>query len=78
MGTYEFKKLMIVKIIYSLNPLYVIANTGDRHTDQKNENKYLAFDSTSKELLDNFPKLWNEIKYLIKTINGGKESVYLF
>ena len=38
---------------------------------QKNGTKYLTFASTneSKEILKKYTELWNDIKYLIKTIN---------
>ena len=39
---------------------------------KKNVNKYLTQVSTdkNKEVLIQYTKLWNDIKYLIKTING--------
>ena len=42
------------------------------------ENKYLIIDSTdkNKEVLKKYTKLWDGIKYLIKTINSGKEGKY--
>ena len=41
---------------------------------QKNGNKYLTFASTdkNKKVLEKYTKLWDEIKYHIKTINGGE------
>ena len=46
--------------------------------EEKNENKYLIFSSTdkSKEVSRKCKELWDEIKYLIKTINGGEASAY--
>ena len=45
---------------------------------EKNGNKYFIFASTdkNKELLIKYKKLWNDIKYLTKTINGGEEGEY--
>ena len=39
---------------------------------KKNGIKYLNFASTdeNREVLKKYKELWNEIKYLIKTING--------
>ena len=41
---------------------------------KKNTNKYLILASTdkNKEVLTKYTKIWNEIKHLIKTINGGE------
>ena len=46
--------------------------------EEKNENKYLVFDSTdeNKELLKKYADVWDGIKNEIKTINGGKENDY--
>ena len=57
--------------------MYLIITT-DGHIEERNENKYLtfAFTDKNKELLKKYAELWDEIKYLIKTINGGKEGKY--
>ena len=46
---------MIVKFIYSVNPLYLIINHTKRYIEEKDVNKYLIFDSTdeNKDLLKN-------------------------
>ena len=46
-------------------------------TLKNNGNKYLTFASTdkNKEVLKKYTELWDEIKYLMKTINGGKSVV---
>ena len=64
--------------IYSVYPLYVVINTADGYIKEKNGNKYLTFASTNenKEVLKKYTELWDEIKYLIKTINGGKSVEY--
>ena len=43
------------------------------HIEEKNENKYLVFDSTdkNKEVLKKYTELWDEIKNEIETISGG-------
>ena len=45
---------------------------------QTNGNKYLTFASTdkNKEVSKKYTKLWDGIKYQIKTINGGKPTEY--
>ena len=63
--------------ICSVNPLYVI-NKADGYIKGSNESRYLIFASTekNKEVLVNQKELRNGIKYLIKTINGGKAGEY--
>ena len=41
---------------------------------KKNGSKYLtfAFTDKNKEVLEKYTKFWDEIKYLIKTINSSK------
>ena len=64
--------------IYVVNPLYLIIGKADGYIEESNKNTYLAFASTdqNKEVLTKFTKHWDQIKYLIKTINGGKEGEY--
>ena len=52
------------KNIYSVNPLYLLANHVSGYIKEKNENKYLIFDSTdeNKELLKRYAYVWDEIK----------------
>ena len=54
--------------------MYLIINEADG----KNGNKYLIFASTdkNKEVLTKYTEIGNEIKYLIKTINGGEAGEY--
>ena len=58
--------------------MYFIIGEADGYFEEKNGNKYLTFASTDKkkEVLTKYTKLWNEIKYLIKTINGGEAGQY--
>ena len=59
-GIYNIGYITINKIedcenIYSVNPLYLLVNHANGCIEEKNENKYLNFDSTdeNKELLKN-------------------------
>ena len=64
--------------IHSVNSLYLQVNHTSECIEEKNENKYLVFDSTdeNKELLKKYADVWDGIKNEIKTINGGKENDY--
>ena len=66
------------KSINSVYPLYLIIGKVNEYIEKSNENKYLFFTSTdgNKEVLVKFTKLWDEIKYLIETINEGKKGEY--
>ena len=60
--------------------MYLIIGEVDRYIEEKNESKYLVFDSTdeNKEVLEKYTELWDEIKNKIETIsvNGGKKGEY--
>ena len=60
----------------SVNSLYLIIGKVDGYIEENNESRYLVFTSTdgNKKVLAKFIKLWDEIKYLIETINGGKST----
>ena len=60
----------------SVNPLYLIIGKVDGYIEENNGSRYLVFTSTdgNKKVLAKFIKLWDEIKYLIETINGGKST----
>ena len=49
-------------------------NHPSRYIKEKNENKYLIFDSTdeNKELLKKYADIWSGIKNKINTINSGE------
>ena len=74
-GYITSKKIDDCENICSLNPLYLIIGKVDGHIEEKNESKYLAFDSTdeNREVLKKYAELWNGIKNEIETINGGKK-----
>ena len=58
--------------------MYLIIGNVNWHIEEKNESKYLDFDSAdeNKEVLEKCKKLWDGIKNEIETINGGKKSEY--
>ena len=58
--------------------MYLIIGKVDGHIEEKNESKYLVFDSTdeNKEVLKKYTELWDGIKNEIETINGGKKGEY--
>ena len=57
-----------------MNPLFLIITHANGHIEEKNENKYLIFDSTdeNKELLQKYQDVWNGIKNKIKAVSSGK------
>ena len=68
-GYITIKKIGDCENIYSVNPLYLIIGKVDGHIEEKNENKYLGFDSTDekKEVLEKYTELWDGIKNKIYT-----------
>ena len=74
-GYITIKKIDDCENICSLNPSYLIIGKVDGHIEEKNERKYLAFDSTdeNREVLKKYAELWNGIKNEIETINGSKK-----
>ena len=54
-GYITIKKIDDCENIYSVNPLYLLANHANGYIEEKSVNKYLIFDSTdeNKELLKN-------------------------
>ena len=77
-GYMAIKKIDDYENIHSVNPLYLMIGEVDGHIEEKNESKYLVFDSTdeNKEVLKKYTELWNGIKNEIETINGGKKGEY--
>ena len=78
-GYNTIKKIGDYENIYSVNLLYLIIGKVDRYIEEKNESKYLVFDSTdeNKEVLEKYTELWDGIKNEIETINdGGKKGEY--
>ena len=77
-GYVTIKNIGDYENIHSVSPLYLIICEVDGYIEESNGNKYSVFASTdgNKEVLAKYTKLWDEIKYLIKTINGGKAGEY--
>ena len=63
-GYITIKKTGNCKNIYSVNPLYLIIGKVDGHIEEKNESKYLVFDSTdeNREVLEKYTELWDGIR----------------
>ena len=75
MGHISIKKIDNYENVNSVNPLNLIIGKVDGFIEDNNGNKYLVFICTdaNKAVLPKFIKLWDEIKYLIETINGDKK-----
>ena len=58
------------------NPLYIIIDEADGHSEERNWNKYLIFSSTdnNKELLKKYRKIWDKIKDLTNKINDKSDE----
>ena len=58
--------------------MYLIIGEVDGHIKEKNESKYLVFDSAgeNRKVLKKYIELWDEIKNEIETINGDKNDEY--
>ena len=72
------KRISDYENINSPNLLYLIIGEVNRYIGEGNGNKYLTFASTAKnkEVLTRYTELWDEIKYLMMTINGSEASEY--
>ena len=64
----QLKKIDDYENIYSVNPLYLIIDEVDGHIEEKNESKYLVFDSTdkNKEVLESTQNFWMRIKIKLR------------
>ena len=73
-GYITIKKIDDYENIYSVNPLYLNVNHANGYIEEKNENKYLIFDSTdkNKELIKKYQDIWNRIKNKIEPIGNGE------
>ena len=67
-GYITIKKTGNCKNIYSVNPLYLIIGKVDGHIEEKNESKYLVFDSTdeNKEVLKSTQNFGMGVKMKLK------------
>ena len=72
-GYITIKKIDDYENIYSVNPLYLNVNHTNGYTEEKNENKYLIFDSTDekKELIKKYQDVWNGIRNKIEAMGSG-------
>ena len=63
-GYITIKKINDCESIYSVNPLYLQVNHANGYIKEKNENKYLIFDTRdgNKELLKNIKMFGAELK----------------
>ena len=63
-GYITIKKIDNYESVYSVNPLYLQVNHASGYIEEKNENKYLVFNSTdeNKELLKKTQKYGVELK----------------
>ena len=78
-GYITIKKTHDCENIHSVNPLYLHVNHASGYIEEKNGNKYLAFDDSvteNKALLKRYADVWDGIKNKIKSINVGKEKDY--
>ena len=78
-GIYNIEYITIKKIddyenIYGVNPFYLRVNHASGYIEEKNENKYLIFDSTdeNKDPLKNYNDVWNGIKNKIEAVSSGE------
>ena len=81
-GYIAIKRIEDYEKICSVSPLYLRVYHASRYIEEKNENKYLIFDSTdeNKELLQKYQDVWNGIKNKIKAVSSGKcdyEKAYM-
>ena len=70
----QLKKIDDCENIYSVNPLYLLVNHTSEYIEEKNENKYLIFDSTdeNKDLLKKCNDVWSGIKNKIEAISSDQ------
>ena len=78
-GYIAIKKIDDYESIYSVNPLYLTIVHASRYIEEKDVNKYLAFDSMelhstdgNKELLKKYIDVFNGIRNKIKKISGDE------
>ena len=75
-GYITIKKIDDYKSVYSVNPLYLQVNHANGYIEEKNENKYLIFDSKdeNKELPKKYADVRNGIKNKTNKINSGESD----
>ena len=72
-GYITIKRIDDYENIYSVNPLYLNVNHTNGYIEEKNENKYLIFDSAdeNKELIKKYQDVWNGIRNKIEAMGNG-------
>ena len=79
-GYFTIKDIGEYENIHSVNThsVNLIIGEADGYIEEKNGNKYLIFASTdkNKKVLTKCTELFDEIKYLIITINGGETGEF--
>ena len=77
-GYTTIKKVDDYENIHSVNALYLTTGKVIVHIEEKNESKYLVFNSAdeNKEVLKKHKELWNGIKNETETRNGSKTGEY--
>ena len=70
----QLKKLVILKIFNSVNPLYFCIIHASGYIEEKVVNKYLVFDSVdeNKELLKKYNDVFNGIMSKIKEVRNDE------
>ena len=73
-GYITIKKIGDCKNIYSVNPIYLRITHTRGYIEEKNENKYLIFDSVdqNKELLKKYNDAFNGIMGKIKKVSNNE------
>ena len=61
-GYITIKKIDDCENVYSVNPLHLFFNRASRYIEEKNENKYLIFDSTDENKDLNIQMFGAELK----------------
>ena len=77
-GYITIKTISDYENIRIVHPLYLVIGEEDGNIEEKNGNKHLTFASTdkNKKALIKCIELWDETKYLTKTINGDGAGGY--
>ena len=65
-------------VSYDIYPIHIVFNNVDIYFEYVNEEKYLVFALTDKNLniLENYRKLWDKIKMDIKKLKRIVENIY--
>ena len=63
---------ILLQLLHWTNPLHLIIDEVEGHSEEKNGNKYLILDSTykNKEVLIKYAKLWDGIKNSMEKVSN--------